>query len=132
MVYLDTNILIYLLESNEYFGESVEYELTRLKDDLGLSFITSALTISELLAGRKDATPEMLRAIQGLLPPVAVDEEIAIKSGYLRRKHNIRLGGAIHLATAINTDCKLFFTNDKSLGKVAAYYTEVLRPSLLQ
>jgi predicted nucleic acid-binding protein len=127
VVYLDTVILIYLLEGHPSFGQSIATELTRLESQ-GQTFTTSVLTITEYLAGTSETTTEALKQIQRL-SFVAVDEAIATRSADLQREHGLKIGDAIHLATCLERGCELFFTNDQKLAKAAKDYCVVLRPA---
>lgn len=127
MVYIDTNIVIYALEATPGFGRTTVDELVRLKQE-GHEFVGSVLLLTEFLAGTRAGNASMLSAL-GLKALKTIDVIIAERAGELQRIHNLGIGDSIHLATAINLGCELFFTNDVQLGTVAAQYTEVLRPN---
>jgi predicted nucleic acid-binding protein len=59
-----------------------------------------------------------------------VSREILINSASLRNQLGLKLPDAIHMATAINQDCKTFVTNDQKLrvpeGMQRLYLKEVL------
>ncbi len=126
MIYLDTNILIYLLEDYPKYAQSVEDELFRLSEEQH-QFVTSLLTITEFLAGTKGTSLSTLKQITQLRV-AAINEFTAVKAAELQKHHRLNIGDAFHLATSLEQDCQLFFTNDTKLAKAAANYCEVLRP----
>ena len=119
MVYVDTNILVYLLEGTPRYAQSVARELASFRQR-GLKFYGSTLLVSEFTAGTSGTIGD-LRMV-GELSFIPVSEPIATLSGLLQRKHTIKIGDSIHLATAIEMGYKTFFTNDKKLAAVASKY----------
>jgi predicted nucleic acid-binding protein len=122
MLYLDTNILIYLLEGHETYAETVanvleEYVLS------GRSLVTSTITITEFLAGTNSVDLSTLRQIPRLQFSV-LDESLAERAALLQKKDGLQIGDAIHLASAIQGEAD-FFTNDKILAKAAKRYMSV-------
>ena len=116
MIYVDSNIFIYLLEGNATFGRLASKKLT------GKQIITSTLTITECLASTKNQfTPDLLTRMPGL-SLLAVNSAVATKAGELRRLHNIGLGDALHLATALAEGASSLLTNDKAFAKIAVAY----------
>lgn len=122
-VYWDTNLFIYLLQSDPQFGKRVEY-LRRRSIERGDELCTSALAIGEVLAGvYRDKTEEdaekVLKGIQRAgvtILPFATDA-IAL-FGRIRAKYRTSAADSIHLACAAATGVDLFLTNDKDLVKL--------------
>lgn len=126
MIYVDTNILIYLLEGHEEHGEVVADLLESLTAQ-GESLMTSAITITEFLAGTRSSSLSTLHQVPRL-QFITLDELLAEQAAKLQRKHSsLQIGDAIHLATAIQSQATLLFTNDKFLSKIASGYMEVKR-----
>ncbi len=123
MTYLDTNILVYLLERHAGYSERVAGSLEELSQGGG-SFITSSVTVTEFLAGTVSSSLDTLRQVPKLAF-IELDEALAEKAALLQRKENLQIGDAIHLATAIKSGAKLFFTNDQKLARVATNYLTV-------
>lgn len=122
--FLDTNILIYLLEGNPDFGDKAAKLLTDLKDN-GHEFYVSTATIAELLANSPDPNAEHVLLNFPNLTFVDLSPKIAVEAGNLSRKHSLRLGDGIQLATAIEARCENIATNDLLLSKIAALYMKV-------
>ena len=92
----------------------------------GEKLVSSALTITEHIAGVKAKNAaEQLLAINGITY-IDISQEIAILAGALQHKHTLKIDDVIHLATSIHTKCSMFITNDQKLAKVAAKYATVI------
>jgi predicted nucleic acid-binding protein len=122
LLYIDTNILIYLLERHEPYGAQVADILEAHANDGG-ELITSTITITEFLAGTMSSNATIIHTIPRL-DFVALDEALAEQAAMIQRKTNIKIGDAIHLATAVQQQAS-FFTNDKPLAKIAKKYLSV-------
>ena len=121
-LYLDTNILIYLLEEYETYSRLVADKLQEFGADDSL--VTSTVTITEFLAGTVSSSFATLQQVPRL-HFVPLDEALAEQAALLQRKDGLRIGDAIHLATAVQQEAKSLFTNDKQLAKVAGKYMKV-------
>ena len=126
MVYVDTNILIYLFEGNKQYSMSIaEYlEDSRAKD---IKLVTSALTVTELIAGNSSITLDMVEMLNNL-EVVALDGDIAELAGRLQNAENILIGDSVHLATALNRKCTTIYTNDDKLAKKSSKFMKILKP----
>ena len=122
MLYLDTNILIYLLEGHEAYAEAVASMLGEYTSS-GSLLVTSTITITEFLAGTDSIGLSVLRQIPRL-QFIVLDELLAERAALLKIKEGLQIGDAIHLATAIQQEAD-FFTNDKILARAAKEYTSV-------
>ena len=122
MLYLDTNIFIYLLEGHETYAEAVANVLDEyaLSDD---SLLTSTITIIEFLAGTDSAALSLLQQVPRL-EFIVLDESLAERAALLQKEEGLQIGDAIHLATAIQQQAD-FFTNDKILARAAKRYMRV-------
>lgn len=123
MIYIDTNILIYLLEGHAHYGNQVAAVLDELTKQ-GHTLATSVITVTEFLAGTSSSRLETLQQVPRL-DFVILDETIAEQAAVLRRKHpSLQIGDAIHIATALRGQATLFFTNDRPLAQVTAEYVQ--------
>lgn len=120
MIYLDTNILIYLFELHDPYSKQVASKLEQFTNE-GSQLITSAITVTEFLAGTVSSSLETLRQVPNL-NIISLDEQLAEQAAMLQRKHKIQIGDSIHLATATQGRAKVFFTNDIQLSKIAEKY----------
>lgn len=125
VVYIDTNIIVYLLEGTDNFGQKVAAKLTAFQD-AGRSLVTSSITITEFLAGTPDnAAFSSLETMPGLTF-IDVTKNIALRAAELQRLHKLTIGDAIHLASCLEYRSKSLFTNDVKLSNIAKGYVEVL------
>ena len=113
VVYVDTNIFIYLLEDSGELGLRVADMLDDFKSR-NHSFVTSTLTLTEFLAG--SLTSETVFSSMPRLSFVPLEENIAIKAGQMQRASGLKVGDAIHVATAEHAGASVFFTNDQALA----------------
>ncbi len=120
LLYLDTNILIYLLERHEPHSTKVAEILETYTANDG-ALATSAITVTEFLAGTLSSNLAIIRKIPKLNFAI-LDEALAEKAALLQRKTKLQIGDAIHLATAVQLQVEQFFTNDKQFAKIAQAY----------
>ena len=124
MLYIDTNILIYLFELHDPYSKKVATILEEFTDG-NKQLVTSAVTVTEFLAGTTLSNLETLHKVPKL-NIVPVDENLAEQSAILQRKNGIKIGDSIHLATAIQQKAEAFFTNDKRLTMIVEKYMSVI------
>ena len=124
MLYLDTNVLIYLFELHDPYSKNVATILEEFTDR-GKQLVTSAVTVIEFLAGTTLSSLETLHKVPKL-NIIPVDENLAEQAANLQRNNSIKIGDSIHLATAVQQKAEAFFTNDKRLIKVVEKYMSVI------
>jgi predicted nucleic acid-binding protein len=120
-VYLDTNVFIYAVEAVTEYRAAVE-TLFGLIEDRAVSAVTSELTLAEALAkplevGRYDIAQvyEAMLTPSTWLAVVPIERSILIEAAKLQAQLKLRLLDAIHIATAIATDCPTVLSNDRRL-----------------
>lgn len=122
-IYLDAYLYIYYFEAHPQFGRKV----TQLFEDAERGshlIVASPLVLHEIMSGIYDNPKLESEELYSLIvthPGVSwVDYsiEIADLSAHLRAKAKLRTPDAIHLATAIHSECQNFVTNDKKLEKL--------------
>lgn len=124
-IYLDTNIWIYALEGYPSFIQFLT-ELFIGIDQGSLNAVTSELTLAEVLVKplmdqnlqRQNIYHQALQSSKSL-EVVPVSREVLLKAAELRAECNLKLPDAIHAATALQTKCFNFLTNDKRFQTVA-------------
>ena len=120
-VYVDTNIIIYLIEGlSEY--EKPLGEIRELLETSQLHPITSELSLAECLVQpfKTNATEavSLYRTFledSGCFDLLQVHKEVLVQAAYITAETKMKLPDAIHVATAITTNCNLFLTNDKNI-----------------
>lgn len=121
---IDTSIFIYLFEENkEYFTKAEK--LFRQIQGGKIEAVFSAIGMIEILVGAKKSRDRELELqykdlIAGFpnLTIMGINENIVDLASDLRTKYNIKTPNAIHIATAIDFNAVIFFTNDASLRKI--------------
>lgn len=117
-LYLDTNILIALVEPVAALtpGQADLLERMERGDFVGL---TSELALSECLVkpiaddnARAQAAYHDLFSARSSLLVFAVTRDVLVSAAALRAGVRLKLPDAIHLATAIQSGCTAFLTND--------------------
>jgi len=124
MLYIDTNILIYLFELHDPYSKKVATILEEFTKG-GKQLVTSTITVTEFLVGTTLSNLETLHKVPKL-NIISVDENLAEQAAILQRKTVIKIGDSIHLATAIQQKAEAFFTNDKKLTKIVEKYMSVI------
>lgn len=122
VIYIDTNVYLYSLNSNNCFPDALQ--LLKEVAKRNIRAVTSALTLTEVLvhpfrlADRSlvAAHEEFVRG-NGKIAVVAITDRIAKRAAEIRATHNLKTPDAIHLATAVDKKCQLFFTADKDFVK---------------
>jgi predicted nucleic acid-binding protein len=121
IVYLDANIIIYIVEGFPLFRAVLEEIIIAL--DTGLfEAVTSELTLAEVLVqpfrtrdSVYETTYTTMLSGREALRVVPVEREMLIEAARIRAEHNTRLADAIHVATAQASGCSIFLTNDDRL-----------------
>lgn len=138
-VYLDTNVFIAAFERRDTLSDQLATVFSARSEHPGKVFVTSELTLSELLVvplrdGITTLSGYYSNVLSGAdwLHVCPVTKPILIAAAGLRAgRRGLRLPDAIHLATAVEMDCSDFLTEDSSLGvagESAAPALRMLRP----
>jgi predicted nucleic acid-binding protein len=120
----DTAPLIYYVENHPSYADVMQVIIERL-DDGHLQAIGSFIMLTEVLiqplrtnnqALAQKYETILLKSSGFQLIPLA--EPVARRAATLRAAYKLRTPDAIHVATAIESDCDAFLTNDKGLKRV--------------
>lgn len=117
-VYIDTNVFIYLLEDTGDVGRVAEALFSHLRAR-AVPIVCSSLVYGECLTGARKGKNEVLADIYKtiflgenapdiIMPTVPIVERAATISA----EYGLKLIDAIHVATAVETACTLFISND--------------------
>ena len=123
-IFLDTNPIIYVLDSQQKFHEKTMTVWTHFLEE-DYDFCTSVITDSEflILPFKKNDSNAFL-AYQNFLDKLRVSQTditklIAKTAAELRAKYvGLKLADSLQLASSIVCDCDVFLTNDKRLKQV--------------
>lgn len=131
-IYLDANIFIYAMEEIAPWAQST-CRLLEAIDAGRCTAVTSELTIAECLVkpfelGRSDVVETYLDLLRsrGALTIAPISREILVAAAEARAAHGLKLPDAVHVATALNTQCAFMITNDRALANVPFVQTAPL------
>jgi predicted nucleic acid-binding protein len=117
-LYLDSNILIYLIEGNEVAGELVLAAFREIEAHR-IALYTSEITITECLNGAYRAELEELAqkylellGSEEFITIIPVDTDVCIAAARLGALHRLKTVDAIHLASAGLAGCDALLSND--------------------
>ena len=120
-VYLDTNVLIYLIENHPSYRDKIVALIAEL-DELNCEIITSELTLAECLVkpfaqNDKQSQDIYIASIKSseFLTVKPVTRKVITEAARLRAAFKNKLPDSIHLATAFGTGCDTFIGNDKKI-----------------
>jgi predicted nucleic acid-binding protein len=119
--YLDTNVVISVVEATNAFGAAQLRFIERI--DAGeIEAVTSELTLAECLVkpfADRDvvAIAAYLSFLAGRkeLPVLPVSRGVLLDAARLRSELHIKFPDAIHIATAISAGCDSFLTSDRGI-----------------
>jgi predicted nucleic acid-binding protein len=119
-VYFDTNIFIYALENPERYSVQLASLAELLKVE-GCAVFTSELTLAELLTkplrdGRIEVVATYRDALENSLIRLApISRAVLVRAAMLRGQIGMKMPDSIHAATAVDSACSAFLTNDAEL-----------------
>lgn len=123
-LYLDTAPFIYFLEKSSLYFDQIRDFFIACKNQ-GILLVTSAITIEEYCVFPLSQNDNQLVSnfdlfLKGMnIEVVSVDKNIALRAAEIRAKYkSFKALDALHLATAITSDCSVFVTNDKQLRQI--------------
>lgn len=131
-VCIDSTPLIYFVEQNPIYIDRVRTVLVQI-DSGNIEAVSSMIALTEVLTHpirlKKMALENAYRQIMQHSQHFAllsVDESVAVRAADLRARYNFRTPDALHLATAIESHCDAFLTNDRDLKRISEIRVLVL------
>jgi predicted nucleic acid-binding protein len=135
LVYVDTAVLIYSVEANPNYRDFLRPLWLKLKAS-ELEVISSELSLMEVLIVplRNNDTAlvndyERLM-LEGDIQLIPISQTILKEAARLRATTNLRTPDAIHAATAMNTGCTLFLSNDRGFRAIPNLSAVILQDVL--
>lgn len=124
-IYIDANIVIYLIEGHADFQDQAENILAyAIENDILL--MTSEVAVAECLYGahRLDRNGvvekyELFFRDTDLIHLVPIDLGTCKAAAKIGAENRLKLIDAIHIASAVAVDCDIFITNDKGIRPIA-------------
>ncbi|MCE2690609.1 MAG: type II toxin-antitoxin system VapC family toxin [Rubrivivax sp.] len=123
VIYLDSCLLVYVIEDDPAFGPNTQQRLTRAADAEDAVLAISPLVRLECLVGpmksgdralrlRYERALSLLRLLD--MPPAVYDG-----AAELRARYGLRTPDALHLACAQHHGCQALWTNDDRLARAS-------------
>ena len=131
IVYLDTAIVIYIVENPPTFGAKATNRITTLRA-AGDTFAVTELVRMECLVGPfKSGMTARLSDFAAFfsatdLQVLPITTAVAERAAQIRAVHNFRALDALHLAAGAEQGCGLFLTNDARLSAFPVMPVEIL------
>lgn len=131
LIYLDSNMVIYLIEQPALFGPKASARLTALLaagDKIIVSDLTPLECRSKPLAA---ADLLILRDYDYFFAHIAhqigcLTTSVCDRATDIRGRYGFKTADALHLAAAVEAGCSTFLTNDVRLNRFADLTVEVL------
>lgn len=121
-LYLDANILIYLVEGNVTISELVLAAFREIEAH-NITLYTSEITVTECLNGAYQVGLEELAqkylellGTEDFITLLPVDLQVCIEAARISAEHRLKTADSLHLATAAVSGCQAFLTNDSAFG----------------
>jgi predicted nucleic acid-binding protein len=120
LVYLDSSIVIYLVERHPIYAPAIERALTNATDiTLAISpLVKLEVLVKPLQDGRVDLIA-LYRRFLGTAHSLSVNDATFDLALELRARHRLKTPDALHLAIANQHSCNQFWTNDNRLAVAA-------------
>lgn len=135
-LFIDTAPIIYFVEENPQFFSVVSAVFEAIDEGRLIAF-TSPITLSEsLIFPYQQDNEELANIFRHLITNgnntrfINTNHEIGLLAAKLRVKYNLSLTDALQLATAIDSNCDGFLTNDLQLKRVTEISIVVVKEYL--
>ena len=120
-VFVDTAPIIYYLENSPLYSESIKrFFIMCIKNDIQV--VTSAITIEEYLvypysSGNMEFADNFKRFLNYMnIEIININYDIAEQASKIRGKYKgFKAMDALQISAAVESQCDVFFTNDKQL-----------------
>jgi predicted nucleic acid-binding protein len=121
LVYLDSNIVIYLIEQPAQFGPRASARIAKLAaagDRLVVSDLTRLECRGNAVASGDQATLAQYdaffsQAVERVMP---LTTAVVDRATIIRGQYRFKTPDAVHLAAAVEAGCQVFLTNDFRLS----------------
>jgi predicted nucleic acid-binding protein len=120
-VYLDTCIVIYLIENTGMHSERSRDFLAANSD--ALLCVSPLVKMEAIVKPLRESAAELVADYEEFLANqqwLSINDDIVNHATSIRAAHNLKTPDALHLAIAQKHGCNELWTNDNRLGKIAA------------
>ena len=133
-IYLDSCVIIYLVEGRQPFERRVAARLAQLRIGTTPLVLTSRLSRLECRTRPlREGNTALLADYETFFAPadlrlIEISAAVVERATDLRARYGFKTPDALHLATAIEERADLFLTGDGALARCAEIQVEVLVP----
>ena len=120
-IFIDTAPIIYYLENSSLYMEKIKKFFAKCIEEK-IQIVTSSITVEEYMvypysSGKTELADNFKKFIQYMnIEIVDIDFRIAEQGAKIRAKYkDFKAMDALQIATAMLSQCDMFFTNDKQL-----------------
>ncbi|OJF93625.1 type II toxin-antitoxin system VapC family toxin [Pararhizobium antarcticum] len=124
-IYLDTNAFIFAVEEQSERSDLLTRLFSVSEETDRVIFVTSELTLAEaLVKPYRNLDDDLITRYDNMIRDSAwLDVQVVARpvlwyAGVLRSQSRIKLPDAIHLSTALGSNCTHFLTADKALSTI--------------
>ena len=131
-VYFDAAPLVYYVEENPAYVKQMDAIIEQIEQTAVEAFSSVILLPEVLMLPTRLGKTQLVKAYREILfnsqhfQLVAVSLQIGERATGLRAQYNLRTPDAIHMATALETGCEVFLTNDNGLKRVSEIQVLIL------
>ena len=131
-LYIDTSPLIYYIEVNSTYIARMDavFEIIRQRP---IQAICSIITLAEVLpVPLRVGDTILVQAYRDILLTsqefecLPLNQRMATRAAELRARYNLKTPDALHVATALETGCDAFLTNDVGIKRISEIHVLVL------
>lgn len=122
MIYIDTCIVIYLVEHHSLYFPKLKSLLTGVSG-IAISPLVEMESLIHPLRSRNTALANAYQTFFNYCTMLEMPLEAYIQAAVLRAEHNLKTPDALHLATATLHGCLSLWTNDDRLTAVSPAIT---------
>ncbi len=123
-VYFDTNIFIYIFEGSPEYQDIV-MPLIALAESDDIAIFANEITLGELLVSpfknqQKEIADTYIQALNNpdFVTLGSTTQHIHIEAARIRATYGMKYPDAVHIASAIDSACDVFLTNDRKIKTV--------------
>lgn len=119
-VYLDSCVVIYLLEQTAPYSEKTRNFLATNSD--ALLCVSPLVRLEVIVKPLRETNKQLVSDYEEFLSAqnwLSINDEIVDRASNLRARHALKTPDALHLATALHYGCAEFWTNDNRLTNAA-------------
>jgi predicted nucleic acid-binding protein len=129
---VETAPYIYYVENHPIYADKMDAIFEIIQAEI-IAITSSVITLTETLTKPIQVGDQTLIEIykellteSGYVQLISVTPRQAETAAYLRIRYNLRTPDALHVASAIESDCDAFLTNDLGLKRIAELRVLVL------